>query len=415
MLGEAGYLTDIPEDALNNMIDVVKGVEPPIGYGPILALSEMEAEMRTKRTKRTKTVCTYCAVGCTFEVWTRDRHILKIEPTHGPANGISTCVKGKFAWGHINSDDRLVKPLLRDGEVYREIEWEEALDIIEHTFKKIKAEHGPDALAFIASSKCTNEESFLMQKLSRAVIGTNNVDNCARYCQNPATMGLQRTVGYGGDSGSIADIEKAGLVVIVGANPAENHPVLATRVKRSHKHRGQRLIVADLRKNEMAERADIFFQPNPSTDAVWMSAIAKYIIDSGLAKMDFVNQWVNHFDEYKKSLESFTMEYAEKITGVPASTLTTVAHEIAAANGVCILFAMGVTQHCGGSDSRRRRSPICCWSRATTCDLVRELILCAVTTTCRARATSVRCRTCFPATRRSTIRMFERSLKQTGA
>jgi formate dehydrogenase major subunit len=98
MLGEAGYLTDTPQDALNNMIDVVKGIEPPIGYGPILSLSEMEAEMRTKRTKRTKTVCTYCSVGCTFEVWTRDRHILKIEPTHGPANGISTCVKGKFAW-----------------------------------------------------------------------------------------------------------------------------------------------------------------------------------------------------------------------------------------------------------------------------------------------------------------------------
>jgi formate dehydrogenase major subunit len=351
MLGEAGYLTDLPRKALDQMIDVVKGIEPPIGYGPILALSEMESEMRNQRTVRTKTVCTYCAVGCSFEVWTRERHILKIEPTHGPANGISTCVKGKFAWGHINSDDRLVKPLLRDGEGFREISWDEALDIVEHTFKRIKNDHGPDALAFIASSKCTNEESFLMQKFARAVIGTNNVDNCARYCQNPATMGLQRTVGYGGDSGSIADIEKAGLVVIVGANPAENHPVLATRIKRSHKHRGQRLIVADLRKNEMAERADIFFQPNPSTDAVWMCAVAKYIIDSGLAKIDFINRWVNHFDEYKKSLEPFTLDFAENITGVPATTLTTVAHEIAAANGVCMLFAMGVTQHCGGSDT----------------------------------------------------------------
>jgi len=351
MLGEAGFLTDTPEHALNDMIEVVKGIEPPIGYGPILALSEMESEMRNHRTKKTKTVCTYCAVGCTFEVWTRDRYILKIEPTHGPANGISTCIKGKFAWGHINSNDRLVKPLLRDGSTYREIEWNEALDIIEQNFKRIRDQHGPDALAFIASSKCSNEESFLMQKLARAVIGTNNVDNCARYCQNPATMGLQRTVGYGGDSGSIADSERAGLVMIVGANPAENHPVLATRVKRSHKHRGQRLIVADLRKNEMAERADIFFQPNPSTDAVWMCAIARYIIDNGLAKMDFVNKWVNNFDAYKKSLEPYTMEYAEKITGVPASTLITVANEIAAADGVCILFAMGVTQHCGGSDT----------------------------------------------------------------
>ena len=351
MLGKAGYMTDLPREALNKMIDVVKGIEPPIGYGPIISLSEMESEMRNERTKRTKTVCTYCAVGCSFDVWTRDRHILKIEPMHGPANGISTCIKGKFAWGHINSDDRLTKPLLRDGEGFREITWDEALDIIETKFKQVKKDHGPDALAFIASSKCSNEESFLMQKLARAVIGTNNVDNCARYCQNPATMGLQRTVGYGGDSGSIADIETAGLILIVGANPAENHPVLATRIKRSHKHRGQRLIVADLRENEMAERADIFFRPNPSTDAVWMCAVAKYIIDSGLAKMDFVNKWVNHFDEYKKSLEPYTMEYAERITGVPATTLATVAHEIAAANGVCILFAMGVTQHCGGSDT----------------------------------------------------------------
>src|SRR3984885_10317110 len=351
MLGHAGYLTNTPEDTLNTMIEVVKGIEPSIGYGPILALSEMEAEMRNQRVKRTKTVCTYCAVGCSFDVWTRDRHILKIEPMHGPANGISTCIKGKFAWGHINSDDRLVHPLLRDGDGFREISWDEALDIIEHKFKDVLTNHGPDALAFIASSKCTNEESFLMQKLARAVIGTNNVDNCARYCQNPATRGLQRTVGYGGDSGSIADIEKAGLVFIVGANPAENHPVLATRVKRSHKHRGQRLIVADLRKNEMAERADIFIRPNPSTDAVWFSAIAKYIIDSGLAKMEFVNKWVNHFDEYKKSLEPFTLEYAENITGIPAASLVTVANEIVRADGVCILFAMGVTQHCGGSDT----------------------------------------------------------------
>src|SRR5260370_12886760 len=138
---------------------------------------------------------------------------------------------------------------------------------------------------------------------------------------------------------------------MVGSNTAESHPVLATRVKRSHKHRGQRLIVADLRKHEMAERADIFFRPNPSTDAVWLSAIARYIYERGLAKMDFVNKWVNPFDESKKSLEPFTLEYAERITGVPAATLTTVAHEIAAANGTCILWAMGVTQHCGGSDT----------------------------------------------------------------
>src|SRR5260221_5516354 len=123
----------------------------------------------------------------------------------------------------------------------------------------MKARSGPDSLAFISSSKCTNEESYLMQKLARAVIGTNNMDNCSRYCQAPATAGLFRTVGYGGDSGSIRDIENASLVLIVGSNTAETHPVPATRVKQAHKLRGHKLVVAALPKHEMAERADLFF------------------------------------------------------------------------------------------------------------------------------------------------------------
>jgi formate dehydrogenase major subunit len=351
MLGEAGYFTGLPAKALEDMIDIVKGVEPETGYGPILALSETESKMRDARIKKTKTVCTYCGVGCSFDIWTKDRHILKVEPGPGPVNGISTCVKGKFAWDYVNADDRLTTPLIRDGNSFREASWDQALSLIAQKFNTVKAKHGPDALAFIASSKCTNEESYLMQKLARAVIGTNNIDNCSRYCQTPATMGLSRTVGYGGDAGSIHDIERASLVLIVGSNTCESHPVLATRVKRAHKLRGQKLIVADLREHEMARRADIFFSPKPSTDMVWLSAIARYLIENGLAQTEFINRWVNDFDKYRKSLEPFTMEYAETITAVPADTLRTVAHEIAAADGTCILWAMGVTQHCGGSDT----------------------------------------------------------------
>ena len=351
MIGHAGYFTDLPRTALDNMIDVVKGVEPETGYGPILAVSQVEAAMREQRVKRTKTVCTYCGVGCSFDVWTKDRHILKIEPAEGPANGISTCVKGKFGWDYVNAQDRLTKPLIREGETFREATWKEALDLIANKLSAIKNEHGPDAIGLIASSKCTNEESYLMQKLARAVIGTNNIDNCSRYCQTPATMGLSRTVGYGGDSGSIRDIEAASLVLIVGSNTAESHPVLATRVKQSHKLRGQRLIVSDLREHEMARRADILLRPKPGTDLVWLSAVAKYIIDNGLAKMDFVDRWVNGFAEYRDSLAPFTLEYAERLTGIPVATLQQVAQEIAQASSVCILWAMGVTQHCGGSDT----------------------------------------------------------------
>jgi formate dehydrogenase major subunit len=351
MLGEAGYMSGLPKSALNGMIDIIKGIEPDMGYRSILKVSEAESAMRESRTRKTKTVCTYCGVGCSFDVWTRDRHILKIEPEEGPTNGISTCVKGKFGWDFVNSSDRLTSPLIREGDKFRKASWEEALTLVAQQFTEIKAKNGPDALAFISSSKCTNEESYLMQKLARAVIGTNNMDNCSRYCQAPATEGLFRTVGYGGDSGSIRDIENAGMVLIIGSNTAEAHPVLATRVKQAHKLRGQKLVVADLRKHEMAERADLFFQPKPGTDIAWLCAITRYILDNGLEKTEFLDQWVNGLDEYYKSLEPFTLEFAAKTCGLTVELLKQVAHMIVEANGVCILWAMGITQHSMGSDS----------------------------------------------------------------
>ncbi|HVV45951.1 MAG TPA: formate dehydrogenase subunit alpha [Bryobacteraceae bacterium] len=356
MIGHAGAMTGLPKPVLNTMIKIVKAAEPITGYRPIFAISDAESKTRESYIHRTKTVCTYCGVGCSFDVWTGgawqdQRHILKIAPSEGPANGISTCIKGKFAWDFINDPARLTKPLIRrDGEL-KEASWDEALDLIERNFKRIHAEHGPDALAFISSSKCTNEESYLMQKLARAVIGTNNIDNCSRYCQAPATTGLFRTVGYGGDSGSISDIAQATLVVIIGSNTAESHPVLATRVKRAHKLHGQKLIVSDLRENEMARRADIHLHCAPGTDIVWLCAAARWILDNGLAKTEFLDRWVNGLEEFRRKLEPFTMDFAAEQTGVPRETLETAARQIATEERVCILWAMGVTQHTNGSDT----------------------------------------------------------------
>ena len=353
MLGEAGYFTSLSKPALDGMDRHLpsSASNSEIGYGSILKLSEMESAMRESRIKQTKTVCTLLWSRLQLRCSTKERHILKVEPLHGAANGVSTCIKGKFGWDYVNSPDRLTKPLIREGDTFREASWDEALTLVARRFSEIKAATGPDSLAFISSSKCTNEESYLMQKLARAVIGTNNMDNCSRYCQAPATTGLFRTVGYGGDSGSISDIEKAGLVLIIGSNTAESHPVLATRVKRAHKLHGQKLIVSDLRENEMARRADIFLHPRPGTDLVWLSAITKYILDNGLADQAFIDQWVNGAAEYRKSLESFTHEMGSERCGLSIETLTHVAHMIAEADGVCILWAMGVTQHSMGSDT----------------------------------------------------------------
>lgn len=350
MLGKAGFMTGIKPDVMEPMIDLVKDVEP--GYSSIFAVSEVEAAMRSQRTKKTKTVCTFCGVGCSFEVWTKGRDILKIQPvSEAPVNAISTCVKGKFGWDFVNSEERLTKPLIRKNNEFVESTWEEALDYVARRLGSIREQNGKDAVGFISSSKITNEENYLMQKLARQVFGTNNVDNCSRYCQSPATDGLFRTVGMGGDAGTIQDIAKAGLVIIVGANPAEGHPVLATRVKRAHKLHGQKLIVADLRKNEMAERSDLFIRPRQGTDQVWLMAVTKYMIDQGWHDRAFIDENVNFFEEYEQSLETYTLEYAEKITGIHKQTLIQIAEMIRDADGTCILWGMGVTQNTGGSDT----------------------------------------------------------------
>lgn len=350
MEGEAGFLTNQQPGILKSMIELTKKVET--GYGPLFAVSDTEAEMRESRIKKTKTVCTYCGVGCSFDVWTKDRKVLKVEPhPQSPANGISTCVKGKFGWDYVNSEERLQRPLLRRGDYFEEVEWEEALAFVAKRMNEIRAEKGSDHLGFISSSKATNEESYLMQKLARQVIGTNNIDNCSRYCQTPATKGLFRTVGHGGDSGSIDDIASAELVITIGSNTAESHPVLASRIKRSQKLFGQQLYVFDLRKHEMARRANAFYQPKSGTDLVWLSAVTKYILDQGWEDEAFLTDWVNGFEEYRESLGPFTMEYASQMTGIGIVELKKVAEKVAKSESVAVCWAMGVTQHMRGSDT----------------------------------------------------------------
>ncbi|MEH7119886.1 formate dehydrogenase subunit alpha [Neobacillus vireti] len=348
MLGNAGFMTGISDDLLTPMIDIVKAVEPD--YQTIMAVSEVEAAMRETRIKKTKTVCTFCGVGCSFEVWTKDREILKIEPSeNAPVNSVSTCVKGKFGWDFVNSQERITTPLIRKGDMFVEASWDEALSLVASKLGDIKETYGSDAIGFISSSKMTNEENYLIQKLSRQVFGTNNVDNCSRYCQSPASWGLQQTGGIGGDSGTIQDIAGAGLVILVGCAPAEGHPVLATRIKRAQKLHGQKLITVDVRRHEMGDRADLFVRPKQGTDYVWLSAITKYIIDQGWHDVNFITEHVNHYDEFLKMMEPYSLEEAEEITGIAKETLIQMAEMVRDADGTAICWGMGVTQNIAGS------------------------------------------------------------------
>ncbi|MNH83687.1 putative formate dehydrogenase [compost metagenome] len=348
MLGEAGFMTGLGEELLSPMIDLVKEVEP--SYSGIFAVSEIEAAMRDTRTRKTKTVCTFCGVGCSFEVWTKGRTILKVQPSHdAPVNAISTCVKGKFGWDFVNSEQRLTTPLIRQGDAFVEATWDEALSLVAERLGSIKKEHGSDKLGFISSSKITNEENYVIQKLARQVFETNNIDNCSRYCQSPASDGLMSTVGIGGDAGTIQDIAAAGLVILVGCAPAEGHPVLATRIKRAHKLHGQKLIVADLRKHEMAERSDLFIRPKQGTDFVWLTAVTKYMIDQGWHDHSFIENHVNFYNEYQAVMDKYTLEFAEQETGLSREELIRIAEMIHGADGTVICWGMGVTQNIGGS------------------------------------------------------------------
>ncbi|TWE08186.1 formate dehydrogenase major subunit [Neobacillus bataviensis] len=348
MLGNAGFMTSISDDLLTPMIDIVKAVEPD--YQTIFAVSEVEAAMRDTRTKKTKTVCTFCGVGCSFEVWTKDREILKIEPSeNAPVNSVSTCVKGKFGWDYVNSNERITTPLIRQGDVFVEATWDEALSLVAKKLGGIKETYGSDSIGFISSSKMTNEENYLIQKLARQVFGTNNVDNCSRYCQSPASWGLQQTGGIGGDTGTIKDIAGAGLVILVGCAPAEGHPVLATRIKRAQKLHGQKIITVDVRRHEMGDRADLFVRPKQGTDYVWLSAVTKYMMDQGWHDEPFIQKHVNQYHEFLKMMEPYTLEQAEKITGIAKETLIQIAEMIRDADGTAICWGMGVTQNIAGS------------------------------------------------------------------
>src|SRR3954469_13168080 len=348
MLGNAGFMTSISEELLTPMIDIVKTVEPD--YQTIFAVSEVEAAMRDTRIMKTKTVCTFCGVGCSFEVWTKDREILKIEPSeNAPVNSVSTCVKGKFGWDYVNSQERITTPLIRKGDVFVEATWEEAINLVAEKLGGIKDTYGSDAIGFISSSKITNEENYLIQKLSRQVFGTNNVDNCSRYCQSPASWGLQQTGGIGGDSGTLKDIAGAGLVILVGCAPAEGHPVFASRIKRAQKLHGQKLITVDVRRHEMADRADLFVRPNQGTDYVWLSAVTRYMLDQGWQDQAFIQQHVNQYDEFLKMMDPYTLEEAEKITGISKENLIQMAEMIRDADGTAICWGMGVTQNIAGS------------------------------------------------------------------
>jgi len=319
---------------------------------PTGALQDKESR-RTARaweTEKVDTVCPYCGCGCNLTLHVADGKVVRVTSPvgEGPGEG-NLCVKGRYGYEFIGHKDRLTRPLVRvDGEL-KTASWDEALDLIVSKLFEIREKHGPDSIAGFASARCTNEEDYVFQKFMRGVIGTNNVDHCARLCHASSVTGLQQSFGSAAMTNSFADLETADAFLIIGSNTSEAHPIGALHVKKALRN-GAKLIVADPRKIDMARRADLHLQLRPGTNVALLNGLAHVIINEGMADDDFIADRTEGFEDMKKAVEAYTPEMVEEITGVPADKVVEAARMLGTAARAAILYSMGITQHSHGTE-----------------------------------------------------------------
>ncbi len=296
------------------------------------------------------TTCGYCGVGCRLEAHTRAGRVVSISPAaDGPANRGHTCLKGRFAHQFSRSRERLSTPLIREHGELRAAGWDEALQRIASELGRIRDTHGPDAIAGLASSRATNEDCWAMQRMMRAAIGTNNIDNCSRVCHSPTSFALRRSLGYSGATGSFDDIEAAGAALIIGANPTEGHPVVGARIKQAAL-RGLQLVTIDPRRIELADFAVVHLSPRPGTNAAVVLGLAHVAHRDGLLDRAFIQARTEGFEAFAELLAAYDPGAVQEISGVPGADLERAAHVYAQAGEASILWGLGVTEHKYGSE-----------------------------------------------------------------
>jgi formate dehydrogenase major subunit len=305
------------------------------------------------------TTCAYCGVGCSFKAELRGDELVRMVPyRHGKANRGHSCVKGRFAWGYAQHQDRVLKPLIRDTiqDPWREVAWEEAIGFAARRLTAIREAHGRNALGVISSSRCTNEETYLVQKLARAVFGTNNTDTCARVCHSPTGYGLGQTFGTSAGTQDFDSVEHADVVVIIGANPTDGHPVFASRLKKRLRQ-GAKLIVIDPRRIDLVRSPHVeaaYHLPlRPGTNVAVVTAMAHVIVTEGLVDEAFVRERCDRdaFQDYAEFIADprHSPEAVEAETGVPAAELRAAARLYATGGNGAIYYGLGVTEHSQGS------------------------------------------------------------------
>lgn len=326
---------------------------------PTATLTETSVIQLGQPSHNVVTTCAYCGVGCSFKAEMKGNEVVRMVPyKDGAANEGHACVKGRFAWGYATHKDRILKPMIRAKitDPWREVSWEEAIGYAASQFKRIQAEHGTDSIGGIVSSRCTNEEGYLVQKLVRAAFGNNNVDTCARVCHSPTGYGLKTTLGESAGTQTFRSVAKADVIMVIGANPTDGHPVFGSRMKRRLRA-GAKLIVVDPRQIDLVDsphvRADYHLQLRPGTNVAVVTSMAHVIVTEGLLAEQFIAERCEDraFQQWRDfvALPENSPEALEVSTGVPAETLRGAARLYATGGNAAIYYGLGVTEHAQGS------------------------------------------------------------------
>jgi formate dehydrogenase major subunit len=305
------------------------------------------------------TTCAYCGVGCTFKAEMKGTTVVRMVPyKHGKANEGHSCVKGRFAWGYATHKDRITKPMIRDRitDPWQEVSWQQAIDHAASVLKRIQTKYGRDSIGGITSSRCTNEETFLVQKLVRAAFGNNNVDTCARVCHSPTGYGLKTTLGTSAGTHDFASVDQADVMIVIGANPTDGHPVFASRMKRRLRE-GARLIVIDPRRIDLVRsphiEADYHLPLKPGTNVAMINALAHVIVTEGLVDEEYVRERceLDAFEGWARFIaeERHSPEAVADILGVSAADVRGAARLYASGGNSAIYYGLGVTEHSQGS------------------------------------------------------------------
>jgi formate dehydrogenase major subunit len=333
-----------------------------VAYCPTGALDDRMSVGLGKPSRVVETICSYCGVGCRLDLNVRDGRIIRVTTRDEfPVNGLQLCVKGRYGYDFVHHPDRLLRPQVRryllEGkprpaggrDEFVPVDWDTALDLVAEKLCAIKTESGSEAVAMLASAKCTNEENYLMQKLMRQVIGTNNIDHCARLCHSSTVDGLALSFGSGAMSNTMDDVARdAQALFIIGSNTTEQHPVFGTRLRQAILQRGIPLIVADPRQIDITEFATIHLKQRPGTDVALLNGIMQIVLANGWQDQAFIDQRCEGFDEFKAAVESYTPERASEITGVPVEQLHQAAEILAHHRPTAVIWSMGITQHTTG-------------------------------------------------------------------